>query len=73
MDRVLKGKSVRHYPTPRKNKVTSYLGITHLTSNETMNFVMYAFQGVASAATITSGVVAERRPSMNTRHKIVSL
>jgi len=38
-----------------------------------MNFVMYAFQRVASAAAITLGVVAERRPSMNTRQKIVSL
>jgi hypothetical protein len=73
MDRVLKGNSVRHYPTSRQNKVTSYLGITHLTTNETMNFVMYAFQGVARAAAIASGVVTERRPSMNTRHKIVSL
>ena len=73
MDPVLKGKYVRHYPTPRQNKVTSYFGMTHLTTNETMNFVMYAFQGVASAAAITSGVVTERRPSMNTRHKIVSL
>jgi hypothetical protein len=37
-----------------------------------MNLVMYAFQRVASTAAITSGVVAERRPSMNTRQKIVS-
>ena len=44
-----------------------------MTTNDTMNFVMYAFQRVASAAAITSSVVAERRPSTDTRQKIVSL
>jgi hypothetical protein len=49
------------------------LGITHLTTHETMNFVMYTFEGVARTTAIISRVVAECGPRVNTGQKIVSL
>jgi hypothetical protein len=40
----------------------SNASITHVTTNRTMNPIMYTFQGVAGAAAIANCVVAESRP-----------
>ena len=36
-----------------------------------MNLIVYGLKGVTRAATISGRVVAESRPSMNTRQKVV--
>ncbi len=43
------------------------------TANPVMNPVMYGFQRVTSATTITRRVLTESRPSMSTRQKVVGL
>ena len=42
-----------------------------MTINPTMNLIMYGFQGVTGASAISRRVVAETRPSMYTRQKVV--
>jgi len=55
-----------------ENRVESSNGrVTHVTTNTTMNLIMYTFQGVAGAATITNCVVAESRPCLHMQAKVV--
>ena len=51
--------------------VTSILGITHVTTDGAMNFIVYGFQRVTRATSIARRVVAKSRPSTNTRKKVV--
>jgi hypothetical protein len=47
-------------PLPR-NSETSNAGVTHLTTNETMNLGTYGFQRVTRASTIARRVVTETK------------
>ena len=68
---MLKVNRVRHYHSANPKSPTSNARIPHVTTNRTMNPIMYTFQGVAGAAAIARCVVTESVPGIHTHAKVV--